>query len=210
MSATWQARAPGKLFVLGEYAVLDGGPAVVAAIDRYIEATLCWRARPATVRIVGATYGDIEFSCAEPPPVHGPLRFAAAAFRSAIRRLPALRRQGMHIEISSSLSDLAASSDPTGSGPAEQTPTAGPSQFAPTVAKMGLGSSAATAVAVAAVMFAAGGHDLSQDTSRGEVLAVALEAHRDAQQGAGSGADVVASVLKRQILSETALSIWPV
>ena len=27
-------RAPGKLFVLGEYAVLDGGTAAVAAVDR--------------------------------------------------------------------------------------------------------------------------------------------------------------------------------
>jgi phosphomevalonate kinase len=34
------ARAPGKLVALGEYAVLDGAPAVVLAIDRYAEATL--------------------------------------------------------------------------------------------------------------------------------------------------------------------------
>jgi phosphomevalonate kinase len=34
------ARAPGKLVVLGEYAVLDGAPALVLAVDRYAEATL--------------------------------------------------------------------------------------------------------------------------------------------------------------------------
>jgi phosphomevalonate kinase len=34
------ARAPGKLVALGEYAVLDGAPAVVLAIDRYAEATI--------------------------------------------------------------------------------------------------------------------------------------------------------------------------
>jgi phosphomevalonate kinase len=34
------ARAPGKVVVLGEYAVLDGAPALVLAIDRYAVATL--------------------------------------------------------------------------------------------------------------------------------------------------------------------------
>jgi phosphomevalonate kinase len=34
------ARAPGKVVALGEYAVLDGAPAVVLALDRYVEVTL--------------------------------------------------------------------------------------------------------------------------------------------------------------------------
>jgi len=34
------ARAPGKLVALGEYAVLDGAPALVLALDRYAEATI--------------------------------------------------------------------------------------------------------------------------------------------------------------------------
>ena len=34
------ARAPGKLVALGEYAVLDGAPAVVLAVDRYVEVTM--------------------------------------------------------------------------------------------------------------------------------------------------------------------------
>jgi phosphomevalonate kinase len=34
------ARAPGKLVALGEYAVLDGAPAVVLALDRYVEVAL--------------------------------------------------------------------------------------------------------------------------------------------------------------------------
>jgi len=34
------ARAPGKLVVLGEYAVLDGAPALALAVDRYVVATL--------------------------------------------------------------------------------------------------------------------------------------------------------------------------
>jgi phosphomevalonate kinase len=35
-----KARAPGKLVALGEYAVLDGAPAVVLAIDRYAQAAV--------------------------------------------------------------------------------------------------------------------------------------------------------------------------
>ena len=34
------ARAPGKVVALGEYAVLDGAPAVVLALDRYVEAAV--------------------------------------------------------------------------------------------------------------------------------------------------------------------------
>ena len=34
MSPALVALAPGKLFLVGEYAVLDGAPAVVAAVDR--------------------------------------------------------------------------------------------------------------------------------------------------------------------------------
>jgi phosphomevalonate kinase len=34
------ARAPGKLVALGEYAVLEGAPAVVLAVDRYVEAMI--------------------------------------------------------------------------------------------------------------------------------------------------------------------------
>ncbi len=33
-------RSPGKLFLLGEYAVLFGGPAIVQAVDRYVEVTV--------------------------------------------------------------------------------------------------------------------------------------------------------------------------
>ncbi|HUQ50718.1 MAG TPA: hypothetical protein VM692_00765, partial [Gammaproteobacteria bacterium] len=34
------ARAPGKVVALGEYAVLDGAPAVVLAVDRFVEVTI--------------------------------------------------------------------------------------------------------------------------------------------------------------------------
>lgn len=39
MSEIFTAKAPGKLFLVGEYAVLDGCPAFIIAIDRFVEAT---------------------------------------------------------------------------------------------------------------------------------------------------------------------------
>lgn len=41
------AQAPGKLVLLGEYAVLEGGPAWVAAVERYVRA----EARPGAARL---------------------------------------------------------------------------------------------------------------------------------------------------------------
>ncbi len=46
-------RAPGKLFLLGEYAVLHGGLALVAAVDRYVEAVV--RNDRDGYKIIGAT-----------------------------------------------------------------------------------------------------------------------------------------------------------
>lgn len=39
MSEIYSAKAPGKVFLLGEYAVLDGSPAFIIALDRYVTAT---------------------------------------------------------------------------------------------------------------------------------------------------------------------------
>jgi mevalonate kinase len=39
MPPRFYARAPGKVMLSGEYAVLDGAPALVMAVDRYASAT---------------------------------------------------------------------------------------------------------------------------------------------------------------------------
>jgi phosphomevalonate kinase len=162
------ARAPGKLFVLGEYAVLDGCPAVVAAIDRVVEVALELGAPGATVQINSAIV-SAEFSTTAPPAETGPLRFATAAFHSALVAFPEIARRKAVITIMSHLDGRQGT-------------------------KLGLGSSAAVTAGVVAAVFAAAGQDLTAGCCRDRLFSVALEAHRRVQGKLGSGADIAASV----------------
>jgi mevalonate kinase len=133
-------RAPGKAFIIGEYAVLYGGPAVVAAVARYARAQLRRGPRPA----LSPFLEEITRRFAPPP--------------------------GSYPVVDTS--DLAAA-DGT---------------------KLGLGSSAAATVAAAAVMRARVGCDLAEPGERARLLELCTAAHRAAQGGRGSGADVAAAV----------------
>jgi len=176
MSDSFVARAPGKLFLLGEYAVLDGAPAVVTAIDRHVEVRLTMNPTTSITGIVARELGaSATFPTTAPPAAQGPLRFVVAAFESSLRRFPHLASAGFVIDIVSRL-DVGAET------------------------KIGLGSSAAVAVAVSAAMLAAARHDAAFD--RDELFATAWQVHRGAQHGIGSGADVAASVYGGMILFE--------
>jgi len=187
MSDQFIARAPGKLFVLGEYAVLGGAPAVVAAIDRYIQITLTVNASTTTAHIVAPDLNSIAvFPAAAPPTVHGPLGFAVAAYAAAVQRFPQLTDAGTTIEIASHLGDRRGT-------------------------KVGLGSSAAVTVGILAAMFAAARRTASEDQAfnRNELFATALQAHRSAQNGIGSGADIAASIYGGLILFEPRAELLP-
>jgi len=164
MSDVVVARAPGKLFLLGEYAVLDGCPAVVAAINRHIEVRLELAAGAAVIRICAPACGAVEFAAAQPPASEGLLRFVIAAYRAVLSRFPQLGKRGCSLMIASAMAG-------------------------PDAAKVGLGSSAAVTVAAVAALAAFAGAGLD----RHAIFAIAFEAHRAAQHGIGSGADVAAS-----------------
>lgn len=135
--------APGKLFLIGEYAVLEGGVAVVAAVDR--------RAR-------GQYLPDL-------PP-------ASPVVDHAVRRA------------AQELGDLG-SALPAGSVLVDTT------AFRDGDRKLGFGSSAAAAVASVGAVFEYAGLSVAKNVEL--VREVADEAHRLAQGGAGSGADVAAA-----------------
>ncbi len=136
--------APGKIFLIGEYAVLDGAPAVVAAVSR---------------AAVGQFVPGFEASSP----------FVAEAVQAALAGI------GDH-----------ASALPVGSVMVDS------SALSMNGKKLGLGSSAAVVTAsVAAVLELAG---LPIAVNRELCFSLAERAHRAAQGGAGSGADVAASV----------------
>jgi phosphomevalonate kinase len=139
------ASAPGKLFLCGEYAVLEGAPAVLTAVDRRAVARVASTARRASPIV-------------------------AAVFDEVTAWLPEHARGD-------------------GSAPPIAIQTRG---FTRGRAKIGLGSSAAVAVAATALLIARekGFSDVHGD----RVLEIALAAHRKAQGGRGSGADVAAAV----------------
>ena len=138
------ASAPGKLFLIGEYGVLHGWPAVVAAVDRRVTGRFIPGGAPAT-----------------------PL----------VQQVVETVRAYM-IEDGATLPDGA--------------PELDSSALTSGAGKLGLGSSAAVAAAGVGAMLATAGCDL--EYSRTLAFMLANRAHRAAQGGRGSGADVAAAV----------------
>jgi mevalonate kinase len=132
--------APGKIFLVGEYAVLERGPAVLAAVTRHVVAQFV-------------------------PGMDSASRVVAEAVKGAT------------LEIGEAASAL-----PSGSVLVNS------DDFRHGEQKIGLGSSAATAVASVGAVFESAG--IAVEESRDRVFAVAYASHRAAQDGAGSGADV--------------------
>jgi phosphomevalonate kinase len=136
--------APGKIFLVGEYAVLEEAPAVLAALTRYATAQFVPGASPMS-KLVGEAVARAKVEIGE----------AAAAL-------------------------------PPGSV------LVGTDEFRTGELKLGFGSSAAAAVSAVGALFECAGIDIAEHRTR--VYAVALAAHRAAQGGKGSGADVAAAV----------------
>lgn len=160
--------AAGKVFLIGEYAVSRGGPAIVAAISRRLGAVV--RAERGAGRVVLQSplgHRVLQIGRSEPADAPSELRFVAAGALVTARVL-GLDGVDIAIETTSELDDPSAK---TGLG----------------------GSAAATAVAVSSV-FAAGGLDPCDRATQPIRLLAGIFAHRLAQ-GGGSSADVIAATV---------------
>jgi phosphomevalonate kinase len=163
------ASAPGKLVLLGEYAVLEGAPALVLAVKRRATATLT-PISDARWEIVSPTLGltarlrladdAAEWDNATPPAELAWIATLLARFPHD-RQLPACR-----VELSSDAFYLDHAGQRT---------------------KLGLGSSAALTVALLGAL-----HALANRPP--PTLAEAIATHRAIQHGRGSGIDIAASL----------------
>lgn len=150
------ASAPGKVFLWGEYAVLEGAPAAVLAVDRYARCALdknsAWRFSAGGFAAPAAVFDRL--------PDRAPVEPAAV-----------LPWHALQATAKTGLTPLSVTMD-TGA-------------FFESGVKLGLGSSAALCVALQAA--------IATLTGENPDYAQALTAHRHAQGGRGSGADVAAS-----------------
>lgn len=186
MSITLRASAPGKLLLLGEYAVLEGAPALVMAVNRRALAELesgdadaggacsvhAPDVHPERVHFTLGKEGRPHWREASP---EAPSRLALVSH--VLRALAArglLPEQGFHLRLDSSAFFE----------------SAGPGVMP---AKLGLGSSAAMTTALASLLTAFAGARARCD-DRARWLATLLEIHREFQSGRGSGVDVAASL----------------
>ncbi len=159
------ATAPGKLVLCGEYAVLDGAPAISAAVGRRARIDVRTAATPDTdvlVRTIGFQGGEYRYKASE-------AGLVATAVQAELPLLEIVWRTlgipaGTRLEL-----DLDTSA------------------FFQSTVKLGLGSSAALSVALIRALATWSGMD---DEQVGQVA----EAHRRFQGGRGSGVDLATSM----------------
>lgn len=137
-------QAPGKIFLIGEYAVLEGGCAALAAVSRFATAHFVPNLQPSSKLVAEAV---------------------------AHARL-ALGSEAAAVPPGSVLADSAA--------------------FEEDGRKLGIGSSAAVAVAAVGAVFAYAGRPI--ETQRALIHSVADAAHRTSQGGLGSGGDIAVAI----------------
>jgi phosphomevalonate kinase len=179
--STFIVSAPGKLYLLGEYAVLEGAPALLTAVDRRVTVTL-------TTPVLRS---ESESGWSLTAPELGIRRLALGAGAGLPENLDADTRRRLILfdEVRATVDTLA---PVTGAFDI----VIGSEQFFQDGHKLGLGSSAAVAVALTAALAASRGVTLGPSA----LFTLAASAHSASQGGKGSGGDIAASVYGGLIL----------
>jgi mevalonate kinase len=171
-----EARAPGKLVICGEYAVLHGAAAIAVAVNVAARAKVVRGGEASRLVIPDTGAWPCDWRPGEaprwptlPPAGHGEVLEAVAVTLAGRGWLPASLPA---LEITLDTREFYARL-PDGSRQ-----------------KLGLGSSAAITVALAGALL----NELGVRPSRAELLSVCLESHRRLQGTAGSGVDVAVAL----------------
>ena len=159
------ASAPGKVVLSGEYAVLDGAPAICMAVNRRAQVTL------------ETSAGDYNQVAAPGFSQHG-------GMFSAVGGEPEWESGGERFAV---VDAVWRELSPEGETTRDITLDTRDFSDRNTGVKIGVGSSAALTVALVAALLPAG-------ASADEVLDASLRAHRRLQAGKGSGVDIACSV----------------
>jgi len=169
VSGQVKVAAPGKITLFGEYGVRVGGPVLVAAIDRYVRAT---------VDVTGGS--GITFESPADGITLTTLSDTAPESRLALF-VSALNSTQGYLESRACTLDglhLALRTDDMKEGDVH----------------LGLGSSGATAVAIAAALFGHAGLEIDSPSRRWDLLTLAAHTQSVAVGPQASGSDVAAAV----------------
>ncbi|HKJ66423.1 MAG TPA: hypothetical protein VKA68_00560, partial [bacterium] len=176
------ATAPGKLILLGEYAVLEGARSLVAAVDRYAQVTLT----PST---------DTNHHLSSPTLGVVPIPFSVHAQDGVEYHAPISKQNRRQLRFVQNLLThqfSAYSPARTNNTPADIAITTD-GFYDETGSKLGLGSSAAMTVALCAGLQGYFGDTPEMPAEKNALFDQSLEAHRSAQGKVGSGIDVAGS-----------------
>ncbi len=160
-----KASAPGKLVLLGEYAVLEGGTALVAAVDRRVRVSLSPSDRW-SVRSTGPTGASAEFEPLQQNSASSTKLSLVESVLEEFQSYTGSELPPLSIEIDSG-------------------------ELYDAGSKLGLGSSAAVAASVLLTLESCAELKLDPATR----FRIARSAHSRAQGGRGSGVDVAASTV---------------